>query len=295
MTPRWRSPLPPTWRTPAPARSTTDALATADDLDALVREWSYTGSRGDRRQELADVRALREEIARLWIAGDADVVAEGVNRLLAEGGAMPQLVRHDGWDWHLHATDPGQPLGTRMAVEAAMALLDVVRAGELARLKTCDAEDCDDLHVDLSRNRSRRYCGTRCGNRADAAAYRARKPPRPDAPRPDAPRPDATGTFCRIERRKVPWWRPGSDRRCRCAGQAATACRGADGRCGGTPDRGAQARRQPSARTASRSSRRRCPKPDSHQPLTRAPPVRARRPTPRPRTGPAPSGRTVQA
>ena len=88
---------------------------------------------------------------------------------------MPQLVRHDGWDWHLHATDPDQPLGTRMAVEAAMALLDVVRAGELERLKTCGADDCDDLHVDLSRNRSRRYCGTRCGNRADAAAYRARK------------------------------------------------------------------------------------------------------------------------
>lgn len=158
-----------------PGRDAEDRLTTTDHLDALVREQAYTGSRGDRDQELADVRALRDEVSRLWTVGDADVVAAGVNRLLADGGAMPQLVRHDGWDWHLHATDPEQPLGTRMAVEAAMALLDVVRAGELDRLKTCGADDCDDLHVDLSRNRSRRYCSTRCGNRADAAAYRARK------------------------------------------------------------------------------------------------------------------------
>ncbi|MFC3688366.1 CGNR zinc finger domain-containing protein [Aquipuribacter hungaricus] len=155
-----------------------DALARVEDLDAFVAGWSYTGSRAaprDRADELAAIRALREEVARLWTAGDADTVAEGVNRLLADGAARPHLARHDGWDWHLHATSPDQPLGTRMAVECGMALLDVVRAGELDRLKVCDADDCSDLHVDLSRNRSRRYCGTRCGNRADAAAYRARK------------------------------------------------------------------------------------------------------------------------
>ena len=155
-----------------------DTLTTVDDLDAFVRERSFTGSRAGgagREGELVAIRALRDEVAALWTAGDADVVAAGVNRLLADGGALPQLVRHDGWDYHLHATPPDQPLGTRMAVEAAMALLDVVRAGELDRLKSCDADDCSNLHVDLSRNRSRRYCGTRCGNRADAAAYRARK------------------------------------------------------------------------------------------------------------------------
>lgn len=152
-----------------------DTLATPDDVDTYVREWGVTGSRADPATELPMLRVLRGELHRLWTAGNPAVVAEGVNRLLVNGGALPQLVRHDGWDWHLHATTPDQPLGTRMAVEAAMALLDVVRAGELDRLKVCDADDCADLHVDLSRNRSRRYCGTRCGNRADAAAYRARK------------------------------------------------------------------------------------------------------------------------
>jgi predicted RNA-binding Zn ribbon-like protein len=62
-----------------------------------------------------------------------------------------------------------------MAVEAAMALVDVLRADELGRLRVCEAGDCQDVHVDLSRNRSRRFCESGCGNRANVAAYRARK------------------------------------------------------------------------------------------------------------------------
>lgn len=152
-----------------------DFLATRDDLDAFVRQWQFTGSRSHDDAELQAVRELRAELRRLWTADDAELVVAGVNRLLAEARALPQLVKHDHWDWHLHATTPDQPLATRMAVEAAMALVDVVRTGELGRLRVCEAEDCQAVHVDLSRNRSRRYCEGGCGNRANVAAYRARK------------------------------------------------------------------------------------------------------------------------
>ena len=37
--------------------------------------------------------------------------------------AVPQLVRHDGWDYHLHAVDPATPLAERIAVETAMAMV----------------------------------------------------------------------------------------------------------------------------------------------------------------------------
>ena len=60
-----------------------------------------------------------------------------VNRILAERHAVPALVRHDGWDYHLHATDPGAPLADRIAVETAMAMIDVIRADELGRLSVC--------------------------------------------------------------------------------------------------------------------------------------------------------------
>ena len=40
----------------------------------------------------------------------AEIFASGIaDALLAEAQALPQLVRHDGWDWHLHATTPAAP------------------------------------------------------------------------------------------------------------------------------------------------------------------------------------------
>ena len=56
-----------------------------------------------------------------------------------------------------------------------MALVDVIRADELDRLRVCAADDCEDVVVDLSKNRSKRFCDGGCGNRANVAAYRARK------------------------------------------------------------------------------------------------------------------------
>lgn len=57
-----------------------------------------------------------------------------------------------------------------------MALAFLIVAGERERLRRCDAPDCRHAFVDLSRNRSRRYCDSRtCGNRLHVAAYRARR------------------------------------------------------------------------------------------------------------------------
>jgi predicted RNA-binding Zn ribbon-like protein len=152
-----------------------DTLTTRAELDAFVRRWEFTGSRTRDRAELDAVRGLRAPLRRLWTCQDDEEVVAGVNAMLREASALPQLVRHDHWGWHLHATSREQPLATRMAVEAAMALVDVVRSDELDRLRVCDADDCSDVLVDLSKNRSRRYCDAGCGNRVNVAAYRARR------------------------------------------------------------------------------------------------------------------------
>src|SRR5690349_2275802 len=152
----------------------TDDLTTREQLDDFVAEWGWTGSRTHDDDELVRVRALRPRLRQAWTS-DAVQAVELVNGLLAEAGALPRLVRHDSWSWHLHATPPEAPLATRMAVEAAMALVDVIRSDELERLRVCAADDCQDVVVDLSKNRSKRYCDGGCGNRANVAAYRARK------------------------------------------------------------------------------------------------------------------------
>ena len=150
-----------------------DELADLASLDAFVQQWGWTGSRRGDAAELAAVHQLRPRLRRLWQL-DEDGVVELVNQMLRESSALPQLVAHDDWGYHLHATPSQAPLADRMAVEAAMAFVDVVRQQELDRLRTCGADDCDDVLVDLSKNRSRRYCSTSCSNRVNVAAFRAR-------------------------------------------------------------------------------------------------------------------------
>jgi predicted RNA-binding Zn ribbon-like protein len=143
-------------------------------LDAFFAAYGWTGRHEHTEAELRSVRALRPRLRRFW-EGDEDDVVQLVNALLRESAALPQLIRHDEEPYHLHAVSRDAPLATRMAVEAAMALVDVVRSGELSRLRICAYPDCGNVLVDLSKNRSKRFCDAGCGNRAAVTAYRARK------------------------------------------------------------------------------------------------------------------------
>ena len=153
-----------------------DDLATLSDLDAFLARYPMSGARRRTTEELEQVRRFRGRLRELWTVRDRAEAAAQINHILAEADARPYLSKHDELDWHLHVTDGGAPLADRMGAEAAMAMLDLVRADDLGRLKTCAADDCSAVLVDLSRNSSKRYCDTgNCANRAHVAAYRARK------------------------------------------------------------------------------------------------------------------------
>jgi predicted RNA-binding Zn ribbon-like protein len=158
-------------------RGGNELLPDIASLDEFVRAWGWTGERTHDEAELEAVRQLRPRLELLWELDEEDA-ADLVNAL-RKASALPQLVRHDGWDYHLHATSPDAPLADRMAVEAAMAFTDVIRMGQLDRRRTCAAEGCDNVLVDLSKNRSRRFCSTACSNRTNVAAYRTRLAARP--------------------------------------------------------------------------------------------------------------------
>ncbi|MCY7402773.1 MAG: CGNR zinc finger domain-containing protein [Nocardioides sp.] len=151
-----------------------EPLGSVADLSTFLSRWAYTGRHDATADELDSLRRLRPRLRELLLA-DRDEAAAIVNEMLAQARALPQLQRHHHWDWHLHAVDPDRPLEERVAVETAMAMVDVIRADEMARLDTCAADGCDDVVLDLSRNRSRRFCSTTCGNREAVAAYRARQ------------------------------------------------------------------------------------------------------------------------
>jgi predicted RNA-binding Zn ribbon-like protein len=169
--------------TEASLQAAADLVNSAEEPDTLtevaeVDEWyarhGYTGRRDRDDAELAALRALRPVLRELLTAS-RDRAAVLVNTMLADARAMPQLVRHDGIDWHLHAVSPGEPLVSRVLVETAMAMADLVRGDEMSRLAICADATCDGIVLDLTRNRSRRFCSTTCANRNAVAAYRARR------------------------------------------------------------------------------------------------------------------------
>jgi predicted RNA-binding Zn ribbon-like protein len=151
-----------------------DTMTAVADVDAFYAAHGYTGRHDRTRAELAQLRELRPVLRELLLA-PRDAAAEQVNAILARTLAMPQLRRHDGQDWHLHLLVGEAPLADRIAAETAMAMVDVIRTDEHSRIAVCADDGCRGLALDLSRNRSRRFCSTTCANRNAVAAYRARR------------------------------------------------------------------------------------------------------------------------
>ncbi|MEU9251596.1 MULTISPECIES: CGNR zinc finger domain-containing protein [Streptomyces] len=153
-----------------------DGLSDVSALRGFVQEYSISdvGELGAR--DLAGVRTVRAKFAQVFAAPNARAASVLINELVATAGTTPQLTDHDGYDWHVHYFAPGASVGDHLAADGGMALAFIVVSGEEERLRRCEAPDCRRAFVDLSRNRSRRYCDSRtCGNRLHVAAYRARR------------------------------------------------------------------------------------------------------------------------
>jgi predicted RNA-binding Zn ribbon-like protein len=155
------------------SRSGSDELDTPELLTDLVTAHGFAGRFDRDEAELADVIETRSLLRSVWTHSRDDAVP-AVNTMLRDAFALPYLARHDGRDWHLHATDASAPLAERIRVEVALALVDVIRSDAWGRLRVCEAHDCTGIFIDLSRNGSKRFCGARCGNRIHMIEFRAR-------------------------------------------------------------------------------------------------------------------------
>ena len=95
--------------------------------------------------------------------------------MLAKHPVTPYIAGHDSQSWHLHVSDRASSVADLLVAEALMGLAVVVCDFGATRPGVCQASGCDDVFVDTSPNRSRRYCSERCSSRANVAAYRARR------------------------------------------------------------------------------------------------------------------------
>ncbi|MCT2545198.1 CGNR zinc finger domain-containing protein [Streptomyces atratus] len=159
-----------------PESGRSDGLADIEALYDFARRHRISGVDELHDKDLRAVRDVRTRFAEIFATDDARTAASLVNALVAAAGTTPQLSNHDGYDWHVHYFAPDASIADHLAADCGMALAFIVVAGEQERLRRCEAPDCRHAFVDLSRNRSRRYCSSRtCGNRLHVAAYRARR------------------------------------------------------------------------------------------------------------------------
>jgi predicted RNA-binding Zn ribbon-like protein len=160
----------------APGFDGEETLGDADALRDFVRRHHISAVSEEDYGRISDLHRVRSAFREVFGLGDPALVAARVNALVSHAPVQPRLSDHDGYAWHMHYFAPGATLAEHLAVDGGMAVAQVVAAGETERLAVCAAPDCDAVLVDLSRNRSKRYCDARgCGNRMNVAAYRERK------------------------------------------------------------------------------------------------------------------------
>lgn len=107
--------------------------------------------------------------------GDFAAATTTVNSQLVYAGARPQLDPQPGGGWQVHFHGSDDTLATGWVAGCATGVALALGSDLAGRLGTCDADRCDRVYVDTSKNGSRRFCSISCQNRTKAAAHRARK------------------------------------------------------------------------------------------------------------------------
>ena len=119
-----------------------DTLTTRPSSTPTGTRFEYTGRHDRDAAELDAVRRLRPRL-RALLTAERDDAVEIVNDLLARRGRSP------GWSATTASTGTCTPSTRRrrwterIAVETAMAMIDVIRADEMSRLGVCAQDDCE--------------------------------------------------------------------------------------------------------------------------------------------------------
>ncbi|MGA0567189.1 CGNR zinc finger domain-containing protein [Rathayibacter sp. KR2-224] len=158
-----------------------ELLRAATDLAAWLHDRFPAIDPACAEHELRDALTLREAIAHLALAAlgghpyaahDVDIV-----NLYASTPDLPPSLAGG-------SMQPGR--GKARATQALSAIardaVAVFGSGCRDGIRSCGADDCGLVYLDVSRSRNRRWCSMqRCGNRAKVRAHRARRAAAPAA------------------------------------------------------------------------------------------------------------------
>ena len=133
----------------------------------------------DAKAVLERTIILRETLYRIFsaiaehhLSKTSDIAA--LNMELSKAMAQMQLMpTADGHSWTYGFKDNALD---RMLWSVVRSAADLLTSNKLHRISKCSAEECGWLFLDMSRNRSRRWCNMKdCGNRAKARRHYQRE------------------------------------------------------------------------------------------------------------------------
>jgi predicted RNA-binding Zn ribbon-like protein len=151
---------------------TPEHLQTVADLEKFLVAHQFSVAYPLENSDLEAVRELRENLRSLWNSHEEEAMQEALNPMLAKGRLRLQLGEDAQWQYGLEAA---MTLVDGMAVAGALGIALSLQEHGHERLRACASSPCQDVFVDTSRNKSRRFCSDRCANRYNVAAFRDRQ------------------------------------------------------------------------------------------------------------------------
>lgn len=138
----------------------------SQQIDALLPEKAL-----DKAAQ--DVRALREQFRAIVPHSSPEFLLK-LNQLLSKGRGFYELVAEDGQAPVLRLIQRVKT-GDDLVSLCAAAIAQLLSQGEPERTRKCGNPACTYWFRDVSKNNRRRWCSMAvCGNRAKAAAHRAK-------------------------------------------------------------------------------------------------------------------------
>ena len=148
-------------------------MGTPDLAKEFLLGHDFSGITRVSADDLAELHSVRGRLEEVFYARDEATATGLINDLLEEYEVKPSLTDHDG-RWHLHYAPEDSPVGRRVSAAVVMGLAALIADYGFDRFGICAADNCGDVFVDMSRNKSRRFCNDGCSSRTNVAAYRAR-------------------------------------------------------------------------------------------------------------------------
>jgi predicted RNA-binding Zn ribbon-like protein len=154
-----------------PADDPADRVSVAERVFSAFHDSSVAFA-PEEGAHIARLAASLHEVFLLFAEREVAAAVPIINGLLREFPASPHVSTEPPYSLHYHdgslAAAPGWQIG------CASALGSFVSSGAWQYIGVCQAERCDRVFLDDTRNRSKRFCSTRCQNREKVRTFRLR-------------------------------------------------------------------------------------------------------------------------